>query len=363
MFNVGTRQGYSLLEGTWVEFVWDWSPDGHNLLYTSDQATCIINLTTYETTLLLPMSEGSSPPNNPCSPQSQFEGYDHTDLVKKAPENMRWSPTGEWIAYTQAVSTSNEVFLIRPDGSEKTQLTENIHQDYFVDWSADGQKIFTWLTQDKSHELYSLDILSGQRQVIVQHPEPLESWQDLYILDIHSGQQVRIEGLPSPQQANIVIVDPSPDYSYYAIFLARDWFEGFNETKLYLLDVSTEETHIIKDEGFYLLDWGWSPDSDTLAFIAHDFDEHSSDGRGIYLLEPLTNANIEILDTSNSFTGGWSFPSWSLDSEMIAFKAYDDQGETCLTIYSFDSGEFVVAEPLGYYGFTPCHWSPMLVYD
>lgn len=368
LFDLGDRQSRSLLKDVWVEFVWGWSPDGCYLLYTSNHATCAINVSTRQTTLLLPLQEeGQVPPDNSLCQSAagaQHQGYDHTSTVMSAPESMRWSPTGEWIAYTKEMGTSEEVFLIRPDGSDQVQLTEDYKPDDFIhSWSTDGQEVFVWIWDVYEHyrELYALDIDTLQRQTIVHYPEPLTSWEDLFIMDIGSGQQIPVEGLPEPEQANVVVVIPSPDFRYYAIWTAEDWFEGWLGSKLYILDTHTNKARLVSEVDFVLNYLDWSPDSATIALSAMYFDDRSAQTSHIYLIEASTGNLLHIVDTSVLGKRGEDKPSWSPDGRKLAFESFGG-GDSSLMVYFLDSGEFVEGEPPGYGSLSQSRWSPKMEY-
>ena len=46
-----------------------------------------------------------------------------------------WSPDGEWIAYTRlATPTDVDVYMIRPDGSDNTNVTRHQAYDAWPNW-------------------------------------------------------------------------------------------------------------------------------------------------------------------------------------------------------------------------------------
>ncbi len=193
----------------------------------------------------------------PLQIHCKIGGYDHTAVTMRAPTSMRWSPTGEWIAYTAAVSTSVEVFLIRPDGGERVRLTQDTRWDRFVhSWSPDGREVFVWAEDSEGRqELYGLDIHTFRRQTVIRYPEPLPSWEDLFVVDIRSGQPIPVRAPSGPEAANLVIVVPSPDFRYYAIWTAEDWFEGWWGSRLYILDTYTQEVRSSKHKGSFSMIW------------------------------------------------------------------------------------------------------------
>lgn len=83
----------------------DWSPDGAKLLYTTAQGVFVIN----------PDGSGIA---SPCS------GRD-----------ARWSPDGQRIVFvTDAFDGNEEIYTVRPDGSDPRNLTKNPANDSDPDW-------------------------------------------------------------------------------------------------------------------------------------------------------------------------------------------------------------------------------------
>ena len=78
--------------------------------------------------------------------------------------NVTWSPNGEWIAYVSDETGEDEIFLERPDGSERLQLTNDAQSyRYNMKWSPDSKKI---IASDKSLRLYYIDIDTKKTKVI-----------------------------------------------------------------------------------------------------------------------------------------------------------------------------------------------------
>jgi TolB protein len=52
-----------------------------------------------------------------------------------------WSPDGSWIAFSRDVGGDAELWKVRADGSDLTQLTNNADEDWEVSWSPDGTRL------------------------------------------------------------------------------------------------------------------------------------------------------------------------------------------------------------------------------
>jgi len=80
--------------------------------------------------------------------------------------NATWSPDGKWIAFVSDKSGEDEIWLVKPDGSDLTQLTKNSkNYKWEILWSPDSKKI---LCSDKTMSLYYIDIDSKKTTEIVK---------------------------------------------------------------------------------------------------------------------------------------------------------------------------------------------------
>jgi TolB protein len=52
-----------------------------------------------------------------------------------------WSPGGDWIAFSRDAGGDAELWMVRADGSDLVQLTNNADEDREASWSPDGTRI------------------------------------------------------------------------------------------------------------------------------------------------------------------------------------------------------------------------------
>jgi TolB protein len=97
-----------------------WSPDGQQLTFDTIDPTrtvgqiCTIKLDDSGLTVV-----ASEPPGNNVEPV--------------------WSPDGQWIAYRSIEDNNHEIYIVRPDGASRTNLSNDPALDIEPDWSPDGR--------------------------------------------------------------------------------------------------------------------------------------------------------------------------------------------------------------------------------
>lgn len=75
-----------------------------------------------------------------------------------------WSPTGEWIAFSQ----DGDIHLIRPDGSERRSLTQTTESEYHAAWHPDGSALaFTRLLPGAGAGIFLVGVTEGDMGPLV----------------------------------------------------------------------------------------------------------------------------------------------------------------------------------------------------
>ena len=80
-------------------------------------------------------------------------------------DEVRPSPDGEWLAYVTS-GKQEDLFLIRTDGSDRRQLTNDRAKDRVPAWSPDGKRIAWYSNRTGTHEIWTIHPDgSGMRQL------------------------------------------------------------------------------------------------------------------------------------------------------------------------------------------------------
>jgi len=81
-----------------------------------------------------------------------------------------WSPSLEHIAFVANVDGDDDLYVMREDGTQIRQLTNNPLNDWYPQWSPDGKQLmFTYGDWDKdTWNLRILDIASGKQRTLLK---------------------------------------------------------------------------------------------------------------------------------------------------------------------------------------------------
>ncbi|MDP6455627.1 MAG: FG-GAP-like repeat-containing protein, partial [SAR202 cluster bacterium] len=190
-----------------------------------------------------------------------------------------WVPDVLPIAFQSRWDGNDEIYLMAPDGSHKTRITQNTDDDREPAWSPDGSQIAFQSIRDGNWEIYVMN-RDGSG------PTNLTN---------HTGKDER----PSW----------SPDGSQIVFFSNRDGNEeiykmdadGGNQT-----NISNNSAH---DEGP-----DWSPDGAKIAFRSERDGDHE-----IFTMSPSGDPSSVVQLTHNGVQDGP--PTWSPDGRMISFDS------------------------------------------
>ncbi len=206
-----------------------------------------------------------------------------TELATTAPS---WSPDGNWIVYTDRINGNSEVCVIKPDGGNMQNLTNDPAQDSGPSWSPDGKSLAFVTTRGGSGiapRLYRMNADGSDPRPIT----PRNGWEG--------------EPIWSPDGQKIIFACDRVDSPGNAIDICQVNIDG------------TEERRII-----FHPDHDSHPSVSTSGRIA--FTATSDGNYEIYLVNPDGTGLLRI--TRN--TADDQAPEWSSDGTKLFFISNRD---------------------------------------
>jgi TolB protein len=84
--------------------------------------------------------------------------------------NPQWSPDGQWIIFESYGDRKGEIYRMRANGTERQNLTNNPGNDTNPQWSPDGQWIAFELERDGSYRFYRMRANGTEQQRLTTNP-------------------------------------------------------------------------------------------------------------------------------------------------------------------------------------------------
>ena len=174
-----------------------------------------------------------------------------------------------------------EIYLMNVNGTNQTNLTNNLASDYGTVWSADGTKIGFSSTRDGNMEIY--------------------------VMNADGADPARLTNNP----ANDYQPTWSPDGAKIAFVSDRD-----GNAEIYVMNADGTDPIDLTNNGWTDYSPAWSPDATKIVFVSdrHDWNDelYAMNADGTNLTRLTTNPDYEY------------HPAWSPDGAKIAFQCNHD---------------------------------------
>ena len=250
-----------------------------------------------------------------------------------------------------------ELYLVQPDGTGLTRLTENDRVDTSPSWSPDGRQIVFRSRVDGSADIIVMDAngenwrnlindpedsifdefyprWNPQRDLIALYTDRFYSpdvgcaWHRLAIMPVAGGvDEMEVLEDPLTEQETL---GWAPDGRHLA-FSSRCDMQREQAVELFQLDIDTGEVIQLTDDGNINASPAYSHDGRFLAYQS----VHPNSSADVFLLD-LESGELANLTNNPEFKD--SHPTWSPDDSQIAFVSNRDGNDE---IYVMD----VILEP------------------
>jgi TolB protein len=232
-----------------------------------------------------------------------------------------------WIVCHASVEGNTHLFLIRPDGSDLTQITTGDSQNLYPTWSHNKSRIAfmrqTSEEEDRNGDIYVINFNgTGLRRLTIGGDYHCPDWSPSGNTIIFDGYGSGIQTVKIGGNLLKVVLDDeyadrpdwSPDGSQVAFHRPDlDPFPGLGE--LFIMNADGSDIRSL-GIGF---NPDWSPDGTQIAFCRRTT---VTDPMDVYVINVDGTGLINLTDGHGGF-----WPDWSPDGEKIVFNFYDYENE------------------------------------
>jgi TolB protein len=275
-------------------------------------------------------------PTNTAAPLRPTETPTHAPsvtLVPTATPSPLPSPTppggGGRIAFTSNRGGIPQIYVMNPDGSDQTWLTDHALESKDPNWSPDGQLLlYIAVTGVNQSSLRTIDVVNQQEKAVLDLNAAAESpsltpdgqivlaadicvfgcgtddptyYSRIMLRNLDGGEMRQL----SPGDARFFRPKVSPDGA--RVIVERD-----NSVAVYRLSNFTRDPNVVPISFGNSQDGAWSPDGSWIAFASYQDNQYD-----IFIANLSTGEIVQLTDTPEADR----YPSWSPDGKWIAFAS------------------------------------------
>jgi len=236
------------------------------------------------------------------------------------------------------LGSQQDIYVMNPDGSNQTRLTNTREFEIDPDWSPDGTKIAFARQVEYAYEIFVMNADgSGQTRLTHLSDAMAPDWSPdgMQIAFVKANEGVFVMNADGSNLRQLTFMDvESVAWSPDGTRIAFD-----NSGNVTVMDIDgNNQTSLTNDSGFEGYP-AWSPDASKIAYTDYNYA-----GSGEIIVMNADGSNHIRL--TNSLWGD-AYPAWSPDGTNIVYESRDDvvaclrvmdadgANKACISIYAF----------------------------
>jgi dipeptidyl aminopeptidase/acylaminoacyl peptidase len=278
------------------------SPDGKRMVYTVSEAVTTPDKSEFVTQVWMA---------NIASKQN-FQ----LTFGEKSSSNPRWSPDGNWIAFTSnRKDNKTNIYLLSANGGESEPLTDVKSNVSNFEWSPDGNSIAFTMTDAKTDDEEKNDKGKNDYRWVDENLK----MSRLYVIPVQKDENGKREPRKlTNENYNVGDFDWSTDnsriaYSHTKTGNANDW----TTADVSIVEVATSKLTVLTNTPAAESSPLYSPDGKSIAVLVSDNPPRWAQ-TGVIQIFPSSRGQPKTLTAS--FDGQPDIAGWSADSKKIYFN-------------------------------------------
>ena len=299
------------------------SPDGRRVVYTVSEAVMTADRSEYVSQIWMASADGRE------NVQLTF--------ADKSSANPRWSPDGNWVAFTSARKENrNNLYLMRVTGGEAEPLTDLKGGVADFEWSPDGRWIAYTMADPKTEEEEKNDKAKNDFRWVDENLKMAR----LYLLPVGKDASGKREPRKlTTENYNVGAFDWSPDgsriaFSHTKSAVANDW----TTSDVSVVDVASGKVTVFADTPAAETGPVFSPDGKFIVLSVSDNPPRWAESGALQIF-PAAGGQPKTL--AASFDAQPDFAGWSPDGRRVYFSEAKGTGTQ---IYAVDTAANRVEE-------------------
>lgn len=231
---------------------------------------------------------------------------------------VAWSPDGAQLAYLARDDFfihGQNIFVVNADGSGLRRLLQRYDSYSYLAWSLDGTQLACTHYTSEGPRVVVVDVATGQLRVLSENNDSEPAWSP-------DGQRIAFK-----REAQEVPIDT--DFGTMAI----------STYDLYVVNADGSDPVKLTSEAGLIAGVSWSPDGQWLVFAQALVQGRGFAAHNIYRVNSRGGLPVNL---TTSPENGWG-PVWSPDGLRITFMSFDHRGYGSSNIYvmSVEGGDAV----------------------